>query len=304
MRKLIVPIFSMRSYETGSYSVLKDGNFQLQLSRAKPGDVICVPFNAWDLKELMALFPGFTFVQVFYGENALDTRSNFWREHTEIIDDIAFAHNCDLIVTDITGYRGQHKVIFNFNITKDPEHPREYIDRFIDIDVESVNSSIKTFVLNQCQADVLIAHGAEASKIVVTQKVINKDIMAAYLSDYAPITLGNSVFHPFRISDPCYRFEDVYKYAESRVMPIFVTDPNDSLDYEKYSGAVLFKPNKRDYYRVLAGRPTIVYHENPEKVFHPGLAEFIFFNANIICEYNLPKREDVIINDGEDVWLS
>lgn len=305
MTKLIVPIFSMRSYETGLYSVLKDGNFQLQLSRANVGDVICVPFRSSDLEELQSFFPNHTFVHARYGKNALETRESFWKSNTSVIDAIFEKMNCDMIVTDITGYNGKYPVIFNFNITLDPENPREYIDKFIESDVDSVNRSIRTFVLNECQKDVLVDHGAEAHKIVVSQKVVKPEIIDSYLGkDALEIPLGSGIFHPFRISDKCYKFDDVYSYAQSKLRVIFCTDPNDTLDIKKYPGAFLFRPTKRDYYRVLLGKPTIVYHENPEKVFHPGLAEFIYFNADIISEYNIPKYEQVVINEGEDVWLT
>ncbi|ADG59988.1 hypothetical protein Acj9p088 [Acinetobacter phage Acj9] len=303
MRKLIVPIFSMRSYETGLYSVLKDGNFQLQLARSMPGDLICVPYDSSDTKELGDLFPNHSFVQLQYPKNALETRETFWSMNQVIVDDICESFNCDMIVTDITGYAGRHKVIFNFNITKDPENPRAYIDKFIDIDVESVNRSFRTFVLNWSQMNYLIQMGADSSKLRISQKVINRDIIDAYLCGYAPINLGSGIFHPFRISDPCYDFDDVYQHAQNRMLTLFVTDPNDTLDKDKYPAAVLFKPNKRDYYRVLASGPTIIYNENPDKVFHPGLAEFIYFGANIICGYNVPKRKDILIDKGLDVWL-
>ena len=31
--KLVVPIYSMRSYETGEYSILKDGNFKHTMAK-------------------------------------------------------------------------------------------------------------------------------------------------------------------------------------------------------------------------------------------------------------------------------
>ena len=42
--KLIVPIYSMRSYKTGDYSILKDGNFKLQLNRMDwDQDILIIP---------------------------------------------------------------------------------------------------------------------------------------------------------------------------------------------------------------------------------------------------------------------
>ncbi len=308
MKKLIVPIFSMRSYDDNGYTVLKDGNFQLHLHRASDEDIIVVPRNIVDEAELVKLFPNKKFVTMEYGINALATREKFWSElNLEIVYSLFHSNNCDVLVTDITGYSGKLPVIFNFNITSDPENPRDYIDKFLGHDVLSVNKSIRTYVLNRGQKEVLIANGANPSKIIVCQRVINPYILESYVRDLDPLYLGhNTIFFPFRISDKCYKFdlvvnESMKKYGGA----VFITDPNDSFDREKYSDLAIIhrmKLSKVDFYRVLLGQPKIVYHENPEKVFHPGLAELIYFNANIICEYNLPNICDLIINPGEDTW--
>lgn len=295
MKKLIVPIYSMRSHKTGKYSVLKDGNFQLHLNRAGPEDIICVPGNSSDLTELYEIFGSNKFVEINYLESAYETRKNFWNVNLNIVEILYYYYKCSAIVTDITGYPGNKPVFFNFNITMDPLNPRYYIDEFIKLDVESVNKSIYTTVLNQSQKDYLIQCGATGT-IVVSQKVINPEIYK--LMESKEIDIGNSVFFPFRISDPCYRFDLVYKLCESLNINLVVTDPNESLDKKDVQ---LMSPTKQEYYGILKSRPTIIYNENPEKVFHPGLAEFIFYDCNIICRYNLPTKQDVII-DGE-TWL-
>ncbi|AAP75948.1 RB69ORF046c hypothetical protein [Escherichia phage RB69] len=115
----------------------------------------------------------------------------------------------------------------------------------------------------------------------------------------APIHL-DGIFHPFRISDPCYRFEQVVECAIQLGQPLYITDPNNSFDRNKYPEEALiriFKPTKTEYYQILKGRPKIQYFENPEEVFHPGLGEFIYFNALISSPYNIPKYEDVVIEE-------
>lgn len=310
MRKLIVPIFSMRSYETGLYSVLKDGNFQLHLSRAKAGDVITIPTAIADYDELKSLFPELVYIQVPYMKNAYETRKSFWKCNREKISKIITFLDCDLVVTDITGYFGKVPIIFNFNITADPDNPRPYIDEFLQADVASTILSQRTFVLNQCQKDVLVENGAPVDKIVVCQKVVNPAVIDRYLSDNDEVIhIGaGTIFHPFRISDKCYDFDAVVeKSMATKNGAVFVTDPNDTFDRSKYpERAVIHNINlsKQDYYRVLIGQPKIVYNENPQKVFHPGLAELIYFDANIESEYIMPLYDDVVIENGEDVWLS
>lgn len=308
MRKLIVPIFSMRSYETGLYSVLKDGNFQVHLHRSKPGDVIVIPEAIADFEQLKELFPEFEYVKVPYMINAYETRKSFWKQNKLTVDNLLSEYSIDLIVTDITGYFGQTNIVFNFNITSDPDVKRPYIDEFLQTDVASVIISKRTFVLNQRQKDILIKSGAPGHKIEVCQKVINPDIMDRYVKGLCPLLLGNSIFHPFRISDKCYAFDKVVEESlKTYGTGILVTDPNDTFNRSDYPARAIIhcrKLSKQEYYQVLLGQPRIIYNENPEKVFHPGLAELIYFGAKIQCLNKLPKYNDIIIHSGEDVWLS
>ncbi|AJD81856.1 hypothetical protein YenMTG1_048 [Yersinia phage vB_YenM_TG1] len=302
MSKFIVPIYSMRSYSDNKYAVLKDGNLQLHLNRAVSGDIITVPKNSSDIDECCELFPEFHFVPLQYKENAYETRKHFWLENQWIVDSLVEYYDCDELITDITGYRGNHSVIFNFNITMDPNIARSYIDEFIEIDVESVNFSRYTTVLNNSQKDTLVRYGAEPDNIIVTTKVIRPSVIERYAASLEPIFL-DGVFHPFRISDPCYNFNEVVDVCIGSNKTLYITDPNCSFCRSKYPSEVNISPiklSKREYYQVLKGKPEIVYLENPEKVFHPGLAEFIYFNALIYSPYNIPTYDDVVIK--EDVW--
>lgn len=286
-----VPIYSMRSYETGEYAVLKDGNFQLHLNRAIPGDIICYPKNSSDIEHCKELFPEFEFVPLVYNDNAYETRKHFWEENQTVVDSLIEYYDCAFLITDITGYSGSNGVLFNFNITKDDNVERYYIDEFIEKDVESVNRSVWTKVLNQCQKDTLVKYGANENLIFVDQRVVKESIIERYSEGLPPIVL-DGIFHPFRISDKCYEFDKVVEISIASKVPLYITDPNNSFNKfeHKYQKADirLLHISKSEYYQILKGRPTIYYFENPEKVFHPGLAELIYFNANIKTEYNLP----------------
>lgn len=301
--KLIVPIYSMRSYETGKYSLLKDGNLQLHLNRHTDGDIIVVPpqDKCEDLSELRKYFPEIQFISVNYRENAYETRKNFWEYNTFVIDGLIEYCGCDALVTDITGYSGNNKVYFNFNITKDPEVERPYIDEFIYTDVESVNKSAFTTVLNECQKQTLVDYGADPDKIYVNQRVVKPGVPERFLDGHEPIKI-KEFFFPFRLSDPCYKFDIAYKVLDSYNEGIIlrITDPNDTWDKEKHPNCVLSKYTKQEYYAVLKGQPRILYFENAEKVFHPGLGELIYFKCDLISPYKLPKIEDIIVN--EPIW--
>ncbi|QQO96277.1 hypothetical protein CPT_Minot_074 [Acinetobacter phage Minot] len=312
MARMIVPIFSMRSYSTRKYSVLKDGNFQLHLHRAQPGDLIAVPFDISDMGDLTYLFPDFKFVQFHYGFNADETRHWFWTWNQENVDEIMKVYNLDTLITDITGYNGTHEFIFNANISKVSGLTRLYIDKWWEKDLESAQSAIKVFVLNQNQKDEFVASGISAEKITVSQKVVNPSVIERYTNriDYSEIQPLNSnmVFFPFRISDPCYDFMSVAKTCAETGNILLITDPNDTFVDKKPTLDELYpdleimecKLDKVSYYIVLSQHPTIIYNENPDNVFHPGLGELIYFDANIISDYNIPTIDDILITG--DVW--
>ena len=285
--KIIIPIYSMRSYETGEYSILKDGNFKLHINRMDwDNDYLVVPNKISDLDEFLDLdiISERQLMFADYGENAYDTRKNFWKNN-KWPSMLAFD-----VVTDITGFPYKNNFVNNFNITKDPEVSRWYIDEFIYSDINSIRKAKNTFVLNQGQKDYLLSIDPKLN-IKVSQKVIRKEyfdkvgIEVPELEDF-------DIFFPFRISDPAYKFTEVVENNPEKT--ILITDPNDSYT-ENYSNIIKKRFTKRQYYGIISTRPKIIYNENPNKIFHPGLADFIYFGCDIECPYTLPTLEDVLI---------
>ncbi|ADI96314.1 conserved hypothetical phage protein [Acinetobacter phage Ac42] len=305
MGNLIVPIFSMRSYETGLYSVLKDGNFQLHLHRASEDDVICVPFDIADQAELISLFPNHVFIQIKYGKNAEETRQNFWKWNSGVIEATMEDYNLTTMVTDITGVVTDYvPFIYNCNICKDPELDRPYIDKYFETDVQTCHNAIKVFVLNESQKRSLVAAGVQADKIIVSQRVVKPSVIQRYLDSIKEpfVAPKHDIFFPFRISDKCYAFEDVLQFGLDHHKRILITDPNDTYT-GNHQHVVKQRLSKLEYYSVLSEVPTVVYNEDPEKVFHPGLGELIYFGADIISEYNIPTPGDITI-EGDNFWQS
>lgn len=308
--KIIVPILSMRSHESGDYALLKDGNLQLHLARASYGDFIVVPKSSVDFDELVQRHRKFTFVQLEqWPENAYETRKNFWAINASVIAQLIKSTNCQYLVTDITGCPIDIcDIIYNFNITKDPDLDRPYIDGFLPLDVESVHKSYRTFVLNERQKINLIKAGAPSEKIIVSQRVLDpSNYFGTLWSNNVKV---NEIFHPFRISDKCYKFNEVLEYAHRTHQDVVITDPNDSYigsEYESLAASMnvkvtISKLTKAEYYETLSSRPLILYFEDPNKVFHPGLAELLYFGCRIKCPYQLPNVDDLIVKG--DLWLS
>lgn len=309
---LHVPIYSMRSYETNLYDVSKDGNFQLHLARMQKDDLILIPHNSIGIETFIDtgyLKKEQVVIMNCYASNAYSTRkmystnkllSHMIESRTEYhIRSNKLSGTLDAIVTDITGFNGNKPVYFNFNITKDPEDPKYYIDEFIESDLESIERSIFTTVLNHSQKDYLVSLGADPNKIKVCQQVINKDLLSLYDHDSVDQTI-NGIFFPFRISDKCYKFEDVTTYCIDNNMLLYVTDPNQSL--KNYDTEVIIKLDnidKKTYYSILKSKPKMCYYENPSKCFHPGLAELIHYDVQFISPYmdDIKKIIDIYVTD-------
>ena len=287
--KLIVPIYSMRSYKTGKYSILKDGNFKLQINRMDwSKDILIIPENTSDLDEFIDLdiLPIDQIKTAVYGENAYETRKMFWIKNQEKLDWYGLP-----IVTDITGYTGKNPFVNNFNITKDPEVSRFYIDEFIDIDVESIKRAENTTVLNHGQKEYLLSLDSTLN-IEVNQKVISKQYFDKVGIEYPFPSPSFDIFFPFRLSDSAYKFEEtVFKHEQETIL---ITDPNDSYQ-DQFKNVIKKRFTKREFYGIISTRPRIIYNENPNKIFHPGLADFIYFGCDIECPYSLPRLKDVLI---------
>lgn len=299
MKVFRIPIFSMRSYQTGLYDVSKDGNFQLHVSRSKRGDSIAIPYDCIGLESYLDL--GLNFIPMVYGKNAYDTRKHFWDIDKGNVQIVKVFDG--IVISDITDYPGGWNFMhYNFNITSHPLIEKPYIDEFLAADVRSINSSIQTTVLNKWQKDWLIDNGALSSKIVVDQRVVNFERIKEFTNQIQAKDVykwveyfKDKIFFPFRISDPCYKFDKVVDFAERMGRVVVVTDPNESLQPETHYRFIKYVPTKMEYYTMLMARPKIIYFEDPEFCFHPGLGELIYFGCEIISPYKMPSIDDILI---------
>lgn len=319
MSNLHIPIFSMRSHETGLYDVTRDGNFQLHLARMQDEDFVVIPTASQGIETFVeaGVLKESQIYKLHYGENAVQTREKFWTSNNNCEYLITYdgkystypeALGINAIVTDITGYSGDYKFYNNFNITRYTKYgmSRPYIDKFIGKDIDSVIRAERTTILNSAQ--LLVFGGAlgdeEANrKLKIDKRVFNPSVVSKIvgknLDDIEPIPL-DGIFFPFRISDPCYKFNEVYETCKAYGQKLYVTDPNNSLP-EDYDKSVIEKISitKAEYYGILKSRPSVYYHENPWFIFHPGLAELIYFKVNFMNKNNYPEVCDILVNKGD-----
>lgn len=283
MRALWIPIFSMRSYETGKYAALKDGNFQLTMARVLASDFdshfVAIPEEVSDFDELLARFknhPTIYFTKMNYGKNAVETRDTFWKKNETM-------PITDIIISDVTGYPGDKPVIYNFNITKLPELDRPYIDKYFEQDLKSIEQSLFTTVINPRQREYILEVRHDLMpKIIAHTKVAHEALLPKGMAG------GNDqkmIFWPFRISDKAYEWERFVAAFEEQGLDdeyiIVTTDPNDTLHTDA-SFVMKMKPTKEMYYQILATRPIIVMLDDIDTVLHPGTIEFLHYKCPII----------------------
>lgn len=290
MNVLFIPIYSMRSYETGEYSILKDGNFQLTMARILASDFdrvyVAVPTEASDFEEVLEKYgkgERVFFVQMKYGANAVATRDFFWVANADHMKSLEV--NADLLITDITGYKGPLRVVFNFNITKLPELDRPYIDRFFESDLDSIERSVFTTVINPRQREYILEVRPDLiDKVIVNMKCAHDAFLPRFIDQNVP---NKVIFWPFRISDRAYKFAEFIETFEAQRLydqgyKVVVTDPNDTLGLITRPYLTVVKPTKIQYYEMLSARPTIVMLDDIDTVLHPGTVEFLWYGCPTI----------------------
>jgi hypothetical protein len=312
MKVLWIPIFSMRSYETDMYSITKDGNFQLTLSRILASDfdhiTVSIPNMVSDINQYLEMmkmigikFPhkNIDYIQLIYGKNAVETRKSFWVNNRDFFYNESIL-DYDLVITDITGYSGSMSFdlpfINNFNITKLPNLVRPYIDDFFNIDLVQIKQSIFTTVINKSQKEYITKIDPSLeNKIFVYNKLAHEYLLPVN-NQINPNIDMSTIFWPFRISDSAYKFNEFIEMFEKNNLnlkySIIITDPNDTYTLNKnYIHKI--KMSKKQYYETLQNRPIIIMLDNIDDVFHPGTVEFMFYNCNMITFKN-----SLIIHDG------
>lgn len=313
MNVLWIPIFSMRSYDTGKYAILKDGNFQLTMARiiASQYDhiTVAVPDDASDFESAKYLYrnakPGkLSTLKLKYGKNAVETREQFWDLNRKVLTDAIDKHQqFDRIITDITGYdiKSFHPVdvVYNFNITKLPELDRPYIDKFWEEDIQSIRDSLFTTVINPRQKEYIVEQFPELEdKVKVHLKVAHtKLLQKSIVPAYPPKT----IFWPFRISDKSYQWEQFLAAFEQQKLheqgwTIICTDPNDTL---KDSPGYVFKlkPTKEEYYAILQMKPIVVMLDDIDTVLHPGTIEIMHYGCPVVTYWSELIDNPMAIND-------
>lgn len=245
MKVLIIPQYSMRSYRTGTYSLLADGNLNIVLHHifndTKTNEyTICIPIDhvKEDLEILIKkIVPQFkcsiNFMEIPYGYNAEDNRTavpHFFNKFT--------FYSYSYVISYFENLQCNIPWILKMHMSKIEELGRPYADRYYGDFIQALKDPmlIRADVLNYAQYNMVNrTNPAEVYKVNVNEQCLNiklynilgslftKASIVKQLDDVIP---KNAIFFPFRISDKAYDFERVKALGR----PVVVTDPNESLD--------------------------------------------------------------------------
>lgn len=296
MRKLIVLMHSMRSHITGEYQIMLDSNINIilhQLSTLEEGVEVTVTMpedsNKMYITQFLNIVKNFKcsvnihFLK--YGKNAGHSRdiANDMVENINYTDyDEVENHFCT-IEPRIANTR---YVIFNSAV---PDQYRPYAEKHFVTLLKRLDSKYK--VILSCDNQKYFIPYKLRGHAKIRTRFFNPDLANKLMSTYCNYYLANqldevipknSLFFPFRVSDKCYKAEEVNKLGKT----VVVTDPNDSAD-KVFTGNILditsYDKCKKTLYMtmlfLLNNRPDIriPLYEDITKNYHIGIVEMLYY---------------------------
>lgn len=294
---LLVPVLSMRSYETGKYNLMADGNVSRIVSKLYESDfksaTILIPDedridNKGELERLMRSALRGKNVRLLscaaFGNNAHETRTS--KKFFSFLCSIGYEEYDVVLVEpnqlamDLLSYHFWDddmldKFVFWCPVSKTTGFTPSFIEEFDKKDM-MIAKFIKTAVATQSQAGFL------KGKSFVDETFYNAEAF-----DY------KTVFFPFRLSDPCYKakeVKDVLTRLKSKYnFKVLYTDPNQSGVFDDDDLFVRVPSQKEVYIQILKSRPIIPYFENSDDVLHISIFEFMYYGCDVIMLKNNNK---------------
>lgn len=282
---LLVPIISMRSYETGKYNLMADGNISRIISKLASSKfkkaTILIPANNQGLEELNILVnkvigkEKINFIECdAYGENAGQTRKEInkfmpYLEDSSQYDIILIEPN--MLTYELIKHKNKivDKLIFWCPVSATTGFTPKFINEYSLID-KYISEHIPVAVATKSQKDFLKG-----------KSFIDENFYDASYFDYA------TIYFPFRLSDPCYHAEEFKKVVinlknKGYNFRVLYSDPNESGIFDDSDIFVKVPPQKEVYTQILKSRPIIPYLENSNDVLHISIFEFLHYRCDII----------------------
>ena len=288
---LMIPVYSSRSYESGIYNMMSDGNVSKYLmkilkSEAKEIDIF-YPKHSKNIKYVEEITNKHAKCKVNwipkkYGENAHETRNmgqTFYdyimgtgKQYDFIISEINTL--AQIIITKENNILNKNNFIYWVGTHN--------IDGTLWCDGDySLNKNIAQEITTACllkgQPDL---YGGKSfyDEYVYDPQYFDKKI----------------IFFPFRLSDKSYHaeeFKQIIKELKEEGYDNFVilfTDINDShlFDKELINGFVKVPSNKFVYQAILKGKPIIPFLDDIKNNSHSNIYEFLYYGCDIIMLKN------------------
>lgn len=291
---LMIPVYSARSYESGSYDMMADGNVSKYLmkilkSKAKEIDIL-YPWNSCHINKISSVTNKFAkckvnWIKFNYGKNAHETRN-----------------------------MGQK--FYDYIMGKNKQY---------DLIISEVNTLAKLAIIstnNLCNKNNFIywagTHNTDGTLWCDGDYSLSKEIAqeittACLLPDQPALFGGKSfydlytydpqyfdkkiIFFPFRLTDKSYHAEEflnAINEIRSEGIDNFVvlyTDVNEShlFDKEQINGFIKVPKDRFIYQAILKGKPIIPFLDDLNKNSHSNIFEFMYYNCDIITMNELPN---------------
>lgn len=302
---LFIPVYSMRSYETGKYKLNCDGNMARVLSMIYSSNPLFVDIyipsnNMIDQDDFIALKRKLfnkgidkkvRFIHTKYGANAKETRAlntilntdmNYGRASYDVV-----IVEPQVSVIDASILYGKTNVIYwcvaSETISYSPWFTKDYKD------------------LDKYLAQNFVTACATQSQVDYLGGLSYKDEF--YNPEFSDTKI---IFFPFRLSDESYQWEKfqqmIYQLCKEGVrdFSVIVTDPNASIKTSNIPNLVFAPSSSPIYVSILKGKPIIPYFEKADEVKHIGIEEMVMYNCDIVCYDNkeLPDSNNIYkVND-------
>lgn len=302
---LLIPVYSMRSYETGKYNLMADGNMARVISRLASSDfesaMVLIPdadrvTGIEDLKRLVnRVMPQKDIAFVYcpaYGSNAGETRG-------EVKEFMRFFFENRMVLPDYDMLLIEPNSLTHYLINQD------IISRLTSVfwcPVSETTGFTPDFIKPYGELDKLIAENIPVA--AATQSQVDFLGGMSFVDEdkfYEPKYFDyKTIFFPFRLSDPCYHAEEfkkaVMNLKDKYNFKVLYTDPNESGLFDDRDIFVKVPTTKEIYLQILKSKPIIPYLENTDDVLHISLHEFIYYGCPLIM---LSSKEHFVVDSIE-----
>lgn len=281
---LMIPVYSTRSYKTGVYDLLADGNIskflmKIMQSEAKEIDIL-FPNNSTGIKQIKNITKQKAkWIPFAYGINAHETRNmgeyfyNYilynGKKYDYIISEIdTLAKSAICSCNSLCDCNNFIYWAGSWNADGTPWYAEGH---------ESTNKFIAENILTACllSGQVDLYHGKSFyDKCIYNPKYFDK----------------KTIYFPFRLSDNSYHAKDFLKIMQELKnegydnFVVLFSDVNDSHIFDEYQTETFIKvpSNKFVYQSILKGKPIIPYLDDTNKNYHSNIFEFKYYGCDVI----------------------